>query len=79
MNLNTNAEVGFVGNVKEKIDNKKLIPYLKEALTLSIDQFFKENKSVLDEFVKIVRTNAKARVDQKSNELIPSLSMTLKT
>nr|DAH25317.1 MAG TPA: DNA TOPOISOMERASE IV, B SUBUNIT [Caudoviricetes sp.] len=69
MNLNTNAEVGFVGNVKEKIDNKKLIPYLKEALTLSIDQFFKENKSVLDEFVKIVRTNAKARVDlQKMKE-----------
>lgn len=63
MNLNTNAEVGFVGNVKEKIDNKKLIPYLKEALTSCLDQFFSENKTVLDEFVKIVRTNAKLRIN----------------
>lgn len=63
MNLNTNAEVGFVGNVKEKIDNKKLIPYIKEALSKAIDQFFSENKTILDEYVKNVRTSARLRIN----------------
>lgn len=63
MNLNTNAEVGFVGNVKEKIDNKKLIPYIKEVLSEAIDQFFSENKSILDEYVKNVRTSARLRIN----------------
>lgn len=63
INLNTNAEVGFVGNVKEKIDNKKLVPYIKEALTGAIDQFFTENKTILDECVKTTRTNARLRVN----------------
>ena len=63
MNLNTNAEVGFVGNVKEKIDNKKLIPYIKEVLSEAIDRFFSENKSILDEYVKNVRTSARLRIN----------------
>ena len=63
MNLNTNAEVGFVGNVKEKIDNKKLVPYIKEALSQAIDQFFSENKTILDEYVKTTRTNARLRIN----------------
>lgn len=63
MNLNTNAEVGFVGNVKEKIDNKKLIPYIKEVLSEAIDQFFSENRFILDEYVKNVRTSARLRIN----------------
>ena len=71
MNLNTNAEVGFVGNVKEKIDNKKLIPYIKEVLSEAIDQFFSENKSILDEYVKNVRTSARLRINlQREREAV---------
>lgn len=69
INLNTNAEVGFVGNVKEKIDNRKLLPYLKECITNGLKEYFASNKSVLDAFVRITKANAKARVElQKVKE-----------
>lgn len=69
INLNTNAEVGFVGNVKEKIDNQKLLPILKECIQYALGNYFDENKGMMDAFVKIVRMNAKARIDlQKVKE-----------
>ena len=76
INLNTNAEVGFVGNVKEKIDNQKLIPILKEMLNGAMKKYFESNKSVLDAYVKIIRANAKARIDiQKVKEASQSEKM----
>lgn len=65
MNLNTNAEVGFVGNAKEKIGNKTLVPILKQVITSALEEYFSKNKNVLDEFVRIVRTNARARVESQ--------------
>lgn len=61
INLSTNAYVGFVGNAKEKIGSKELIPYMKEVITNGLDKFFNDNKDLLDEFIKIVKINAKAR------------------
>ena len=76
INLNTNAEVGFVGNVKEKIDNQKLMPILKAAINKSLKEYFDSNKSILESFVKITRANAKARVDlQKVKEASQSSRM----
>ena len=61
INLSTNAYVGFVGNAKTKISNKELIPYMKEIVTNGLDEFFSKNKSLLDDYIKIVKLNAKAR------------------
>lgn len=61
INLSTNAYVGFVGNAKEKISNKELIPYIKEVVTNGLEEFFSSNKALLDEFIKLIKLNAKAR------------------
>lgn len=63
INLTTNAQVGFVGNAKTKIGNEALIPYLTEIVNTGLDNFFAKNPSVLNEYIKIIRLNAKARIE----------------
>ena len=63
INLSSNAAVGFVGNAKEEIGNEALIPYMKELLNKRIKKFFDENPSVLNEYIKIIKLNAKARIE----------------
>ena len=61
LNLSTNAYVGFVGNAKEKIGNKELIPYIKEIVTNGLDVFFNNNKGMLEDYIRLIKLNAKAR------------------
>lgn len=61
INLSTNAYVGFVGNAKEKIGNKELIPYIKEVVTVELEKFFDKNKALLEEYIRLIKLNAKAR------------------
>ena len=63
INLSTNAYVGFVGNAKEKIGNKELIPYMKEIVTDGLEKFFKKEQALLNDFIKIIKLNAKARME----------------
>ena len=63
INLSTDTQVNFVGNAKTKIGNKELIPYFTEMINAELDKFFKEHQNILNEYVKIVRMNAKARVE----------------
>lgn len=63
INLSTNAQVGFVGNAKRSIGNKDLIPYIKELVTEGLDKFFEEHPSILDSYIKIIKINAKARLE----------------
>lgn len=63
INLTTNAQVGFVGNAKTKIGNEALIPYLTEIINTQLDKFFENNPNVLNEYIKIIRLNAKARIE----------------
>lgn len=63
INLTTNAQVGFVGNAKTKIGNEALIPYLNEIIIKEMDNFFQEHPNILQEYIKIIRLNAKARIE----------------
>lgn len=63
MNLETNAQVGFVGNAKTKIDAKGLRPHISEIVQEGLEEFFKKNSNVLTEYIKIVKLNAKARIE----------------
>lgn len=63
INLSSNAAVGFVGNAKTEIGNEQLVPYLKELDNELIDNYFKANPDVLNEFVKIIKLNAKTRIE----------------
>ena len=63
INLSTNAQVGFIGNAKTKIGAEVLVPYLNEIIVTGLDSFFEKNPSVLNEYMRIIKLNAKARVE----------------
>ena len=63
LNLSTNAQVGFVGNAKQKIGNKELIPYIKEIVSNGLEKYFSTHQQQLNEFIKIIKVNAKARLE----------------
>lgn len=65
INLTTGAQVGFVGNAKQKIGNEELTPYLTEIISKNMDKFFNDNPKCLDEFIKIIKLNTKARVEMQ--------------
>ena len=63
INLSTNAQVGFVGNAKTRVGNEALIPYLSEIVNAELDKYFTNNSSCLNEYIKIIKLNAKARIE----------------
>ena len=63
VHLTTNANVQFEGNVKEKIKAEILRPILYTGFTEEISKFFDDNPDKLRSVIKIVKTNAKARVE----------------
>ena len=63
INLSTNAQVGFVGNAKTKIGSDELVPYLSAIFSREIEKFFSSNQTCLNEFIKIIKLNAKARIE----------------
>jgi DNA gyrase/topoisomerase IV subunit B len=63
INLSSDAQVGFVGNAKTQISCKELLPYMKEIVTSSLDEYFNTNPSALTEIIKIVKLNVKARME----------------
>ena len=60
-NMSTNAQVGFVGNAKTKVNSKDLMPYIKDMVTESLDEVFSKNNSLLDEYIRIIKLSTKAR------------------
>lgn len=63
INLSTNAQVGFVGNAKTRVGGEALIPYLADIVNDELEKFFNDNTAVLNEYIKIIKLNAKARVE----------------
>ena len=63
INLSTDAQVRFEGNMKTKISGDDLIPYLKDMFNESIEESYNENKSVYEDIIKIIKLNTKARLE----------------
>ena len=63
INLSTNAQVGFAGNQKQKIVAETLISPLTEIINKGLEDFFDKNQSVLNDYMRIIKLNAKARVE----------------
>lgn len=61
--LNTDSNVQFEGNVKEKIGSKVLAPIIYAGATEIITKYFDENPEKLKSLVKLIKTNAKARIE----------------
>ena len=43
--------------------NEALIPYLSEIVNAELDKYFTNNSSCLNEYIKIIKLNAKARIE----------------
>ena len=63
INLNSNAQVQFVGNAKTEIGNKDLIPVIKDLMTSAFEDFEKKQNTLLQSYTKYVKRNAKARIE----------------
>lgn len=65
INLSTNAQVQFMGNAKNKIQNENLKPLIREIAREKIEEFFENNSAKLQAVEKLIRLNAKARMDMQ--------------
>lgn len=63
VNLSTDMQIQFVGQTKEKLSNPALAPYIKTMTDRSLDKYFKENADKLKGLVKIIKLNARARLE----------------
>ena len=65
INLSTNANVQFVGNAKEKINNARLVPIIKNMVTEQLVSVFEAEGSaeLLKSYIKLIKLNAKARIE----------------
>lgn len=75
VNLSTDMQIQFVGQTKEKLSNKALIPYITTMTNKSLDKYFSENADKLKGLAKIIKLNAKARLEaQKIKDSSVSVS-----
>ena len=63
VNLKSTLSVGFTGQTKQKIDKQEIFDICKELTASALSKYFDSNKPELLRIVKIVRTNAKARLE----------------
>lgn len=68
INLSTNGEVGFVGNAKRAINAETLVPYITDVTRSAITEYFDNNQDILSEYIKIVKLNAKARIEAQKTK-----------
>jgi DNA gyrase/topoisomerase IV subunit B len=61
--LTTDAQVNFVGNAKEEIQSKHLLPVLVDMVSKEVDKYFTSHPQVFDTYSKIIKSNAKGRIE----------------
>ena len=76
INLTSNAQVQFMGNAKTQIGSKEIVAPIKSILTEALTNFFAKNQTLLQSYVKIVKQNAKARIELNK---IKSVNTKIKT
>lgn len=65
INLSTSAQVQFMGNAKNKIQNADLKPVLKTMVLDELTAYFENNQSKLSTICKFVKLNARARIESQ--------------
>lgn len=63
VNLETDMNVQFSAQVKSTLTNEQLIKPMRTILNTEIANYFNTNKSELDRLIKIIKLNAKARIE----------------
>ena len=55
--------VQFVGNAKEKINSKTIVPYVKKIVSDNLEKIFDGNQELLKSDIKVIKLNARARIE----------------
>ena len=63
VNIFTTMQMQFVGQTKTEISNDDLFEPIKQITMENLEEYFSNNKNELTQFVKIIKTNCKARID----------------
>ena len=63
VNLNTDMQMQFASQTKEKLSNEALADPIKNIATDELTKFFGSHSSDLTDIIKIVKVNAKARLE----------------
>lgn len=56
-------QLGFTGQTKQKVKSDLVYSLVKEMASDLINEFFDGNKDILDKLIKIIKLNAKARIE----------------
>lgn len=63
VNIFTDMQMQFVGQTKNEVSSENLVEPIKALATKELNDYFNENKEKLNQLVKIVKSNCKARID----------------
>lgn len=64
VNLDTNMQnLGFTGQTKQKIKSEQVYDLVKTMATRTIQKYFDEHPEALNQLIKVIKLNAKARVE----------------
>lgn len=63
VNVSTDMQMQFVGQTKNEVSNDDLADPIKQLATELLEKYFTENKDKLNQIIKIIKVNCKARID----------------
>lgn len=63
VNINTDMQIQFASQTKEKVSNEDLNEPLKKLSMNLLEEYFNSNKDKLNQFIKFIKLNAKARIE----------------
>ena len=67
VNLSTDAQVSFMGNAKNKIQNEDLKPVIKEIVQEELDKLYELDESSFKSIAKEIKQTARARIEAAKN------------
>lgn len=63
VNLSTDAQVRFEGNMKDRIGNPELARPISDIVFKELNKIFNKEADIFDKFIRIIKDNAKNRVE----------------
>lgn len=63
INLDSDAQVGFVGNAKKEIGNEDLVPPIKEELQKLLEDWASKNPKIFKAYVEFIKTTTRTRIE----------------
>ena len=76
INLSTNAQVQFMGNAKNKIQNEDLKAPIKEIVQEGLEQLFASNENDFKNIAKEIKQTARARIEAAKNRKASTVKRT---